>query len=104
MKHKVTCMDCGRTEIIEVERGKPPPNGWQYFGKLNVNTCQTSKYFLRPIDQKNICGKCEKIPNECYDPKVKPKYAEMWVCPNCGDTPPKLKADDGKHGSNRKKD
>ena len=83
MMHKVSCMDCGRTERIEVHYGQPIKSGWAYYGKLNINVCQTSKYFLKPKDQKNLLGECEKIPNRCYDPKVKPKYAELWSCPKC---------------------
>jgi len=83
MKHEVTCMDCGKTEHIEVYHGQPIKSGWVYYGKLNVNTCETSKYFLRPKDQTKIFENCERIPNNCYDPTVKPKYVEMWTCPQC---------------------
>lgn len=85
MKHKVTCMDCGKTEPIEIQKGLP--NGgseWGYYGKLNVNSCQTSKFLLK----QRVQGKLDfndmvKIDNPCYDPKVKPKYVEVWCCPQC---------------------
>jgi len=83
MKHKVTCMDCGKTERIIVFRGKRIKSGWAYYGKINVNACQTRKYFLRPRDQTKIFENLEKVPNSCYDPNVKPKNVEMWSCPQC---------------------
>ena len=83
MKHQVQCMDCGKTERIVVEHGKQIMSKWRFYGKLNINGCKTSKYFLRPIDQTNLLGSCEKMPNSCYDPAVKPKLVEMWTCPDC---------------------
>jgi hypothetical protein len=87
MKHKVTCMDCGKTAIIEVKRGKKIRSDWWYYRKININACQTSKYFLKIKDQSNpkwLLDKnnVEKVPNSCYDPKVKPKYVELWECPD----------------------
>lgn len=82
MKHKVTCMDCGKTERIIIQPSDKITK-WGYYGKINVNGCKTSKYFLKPKDQKNILGECEKIPNSCYDASVKPKYVELWSCPQC---------------------
>jgi len=76
-------MDCGKTERIIVEHGKRIMPEWYYYGKINVNGCKTSKYFLRPLDQTSFLGPVEKIPNDCYDPQVKPKYVEMWTCPEC---------------------
>jgi hypothetical protein len=84
MKHKVTCMDCGKVSRIEVEHGKKVESGWLYYGKLNINVCQTDKYFWRPKNpEKSFLGDLERVPNECYDPNVKPKYVELWVCPTC---------------------
>lgn len=86
MKHKVTCMDCGKIERVEVERGKKIKSGWWYYGKTNINACQTDKFFWKAIDPaKGICDRdnMEKVPNPCYDPKVKPKLVEMWTCPDC---------------------
>jgi hypothetical protein len=84
MKHKVVCVECGKTERIIVEKGKPVPDGWLYYGKLNVNVCQTDKFFYKPRDsEKGFLGKLEKVPNDCYDPNVKPKYVEFWVCKEC---------------------
>jgi len=76
-------MDCGKTERIEVHHGQHIDSDWAYYGKLNINGRQTSKYFLKPIDPDNLFGAVEKIPNSCYDPKVKPKNVEMWSCPQC---------------------
>ena len=86
MKHKVICMDCGKIECIEVERGKKVKSGWGYYGKINVNTCKTDKFFWKVKDpNKGFCDpeNMEKIPNPCYDPNVKPKNVEMWSCPTC---------------------
>jgi hypothetical protein len=82
MKHKVTCMDCGKTERIEVEHGKKIESNWKYFGTININSCQTDKYFYKqkhpekPFDIDDF----EKAPNSCYDPNIKPKFVEMWEC------------------------
>ena len=82
MKHKVTCMDCGKTERILIE-GKEIKSNWKYYGKINVNACQTDKFHFiiegSLLDSKNW----KKIPNRCYNPSVKPKLVEMWVCPGC---------------------
>lgn len=84
MKHKVTCMDCGKTERIEVERGKKIHSGWAYYGKIDINACQTSKYFYRIPEGKTLLDdEWIRVKNSCYDPKVKRKYVEMWSCPEC---------------------
>ena len=82
MKHKVTCMDCGKTERIIVEHGKKILCGWHYYGKLNINSCKTDKYFYTTNNFDNF-DKWKKVPNACYDPTVKRKMAEMWSCPVC---------------------
>ena len=81
MKHKVTCIDCGKTAVIEVERGKKIQSDWWYFNKLNINGCQTSKYFLKSRDPTKIMEDLVKVPNPCYNPEMKPKYVELWECP-----------------------
>lgn len=80
MMHKVTCMDCGETARIQVEKGKKIESDWWYFGKMNVNACQTDKFFWKSKTGK-IMEDLEKVMNPCYDPKVKPKYVELWECP-----------------------
>ena len=90
MKHKVVCAECGKTERIIIEKGKPMPDGWLYYGKLNVNACQTDKFFYKPKDpEKGFFGEFERVPNECYSPFVKPKYVELWVCKECDEVVPK---------------
>ena len=84
MKHKVTCMDCGKTERIEVGEGKSVL--WAYYGKININSCQTDKYYFRvntKVDGKLDFDNLEKVSNSCYNPEVKPKFVEMWSCPEC---------------------
>lgn len=80
MKHKVTCMDCGKTERIEVEHGKKIESNWKYFGKINLNSRQTEKYYYTSRNPEKPLDDLVKVPNECYDPKVKPKLVEMWEC------------------------
>ena len=85
MRHKVTCMDCGKTERIIIEY-KEIKSDWKYYGKINVNACKTDKFHWELKDQtKGFCDKdnWKKIPNLCYNPEVKPKMVEMWECPNC---------------------
>ena len=85
MKHKVTCMDCDKTERIEVEKGKKIMCGWAYYGKLDVNVCRTNKYFYKAPEGVDFCDfeKHVRVKNSCYNPSVKRKYVEMWVCPAC---------------------
>lgn len=83
MKHKVVCMDCGKTERITVEHKKKIESEWRFYGKINVNSCQTDKYFWTAKDQTKPLENMVKVPNSCYDPHVKPKFVELWVCPNC---------------------
>ena len=86
MKHKVTCMDCGKTDRIEVERGKKIHSDWRYWGKININSCQTDKFFWETKDPSKGFGDEDnwvKVPNSCYNPKIKPKYVEMWECLDC---------------------
>jgi ribosomal protein L37AE/L43A len=87
MKHKVTCMSCGKTEVIEIIDGRLKSEySWVYFGKINVNSCKTDKFHWRVKDvSKSLLDKhnLEKVPNPCYDSKVKPKMVEMWECPGC---------------------
>ena len=79
-------MDCVKTDRIEVERGKKIQSDWWYWGKININSCQTDKFFWGTKDpSKGFMDKDNlvKIPNSCYNPKIKPKYVEMWECPEC---------------------
>lgn len=85
MRHKVTCATCGKTERIVVEKDKKIESEWKYYGKMNINSCQTDKYFYRFVggdfgDNKNWV----KEKNKCFDPVVKPKYLEYWECPKHG--------------------
>jgi len=73
-------MDCGKTERIIVERGKKINSNWKYFGKINLNSCQTEKFYWQPKDKNKPLDDLVKVSNPCYDPKIKPKYVEMWEC------------------------
>jgi hypothetical protein len=85
MKHHVTCAICEKKAYITVGNGAEKKVGWLYFGKVNVNGCQTSKHFYKPKDRAKgfDVGNLEKVPNPCYDPNVKPKRVEYWECPKC---------------------
>lgn len=82
LKHKVTCATCGKRERIKIVNNKIPKD-WYYFGKLNANACQMSKYFLTPKDPKHPLDNLTKTPNSCYDPKAKRKLVEYWECKKC---------------------
>ena len=85
MMHRVTCMDCGKTERIEVEHHKKIESGWVYYGKLNLNSCKTDKVFYKIREGGTMLNLKDwiKVPNICYDPTVKPKNVELWECPEC---------------------
>jgi hypothetical protein len=78
-------MDCGKQVWIEVEKGKNIKSGWGYWGKLNIHSCETSKYFLTPRDPNKPTdfNDMVRVENKCYNPLVKPKYVELWSCPEC---------------------
>jgi len=81
--HKVTCATCGRTERIEIEpTGKIHSSNWRYFGKVNINGCQTSKNLYRLKEGKSLFNKDAwiKEKNPCYNPKVKRRMVEIWEC------------------------
>ena len=98
--HRVTCSTCGRTSRITVpksgykccEKGR---GTWHYFGKVNIATRVTSKWFY-PVDgvgglkdmlsgSKSKLAKIKqaRIKNPDYNPKAKPRYIEMWECNAC---------------------
>lgn len=85
MKHKVTCANCGKKSIIEVTAGKAPPKGWFYYGRINVNSFYTDKYLYEVKDIKNISfsDKFKKVENKNYNPKIKPKWIEIWEHERC---------------------
>jgi len=83
--HRVNCACCGKAERIEIKPEGAIPSGWKYFGRVNVNTCQTDKFFWKVpegVDWKDT-DKWKKVPNACYDPKAKKKLVEYWECPEC---------------------
>ncbi len=80
MKHHVTCAICGKQDYIVVGNGAENKVGWFFFGKININSIQTSKFFFR-FDQ-NL-ELTQKIRNEYYNSKAKKKLVEYWECPKC---------------------
>lgn len=78
----VRCAACGKRETIKIVNGRIPEN-WSYFGKVDVNACETSKYFLQPKNPEHPLDDLIKTPNPCYDPKARHKFAEYWKCREC---------------------
>lgn len=85
MKHKVTCMDCGKVEYVVVERGKKVESDWIFYGKVCLNPCTTDKFHFKIRDGGTMLNPKDwiKIVNPNYDSAVKRKIAEMWSCPQC---------------------
>ena len=78
---KVTCVQCGKIEWIDVSENIP--DEWRYYGEINVNSCKTDKYMWRMKDNAKSIFETERIKNSCYDPSVKPKWVELWFCKEC---------------------
>ena len=85
MKHKVTCAACGKTDRIEVEKGKKIESDWAYFDKININSWKTNKYYyaVNNIDDLMHNKKENRVINPKYNPKTKFKYVEYWECSGC---------------------
>ena len=81
MKHKVRCMDCGKEDKIEVIKGKQIPKNWYFYGRLNYNSLCTEKFVYKVINFNPF--RTEKIKNMSYNPEVKTKTMELWVCEKC---------------------
>jgi len=92
MRHKVSCLICGKKGIVEVTVGKKVKlKDWCYFGKLNINR-HTGKYLYKvEFDEetgKMLKGKdggmvFTRIPNLQYIKGSKKKYIEYWECQKC---------------------
>ncbi|MGA3020965.1 MAG: hypothetical protein ABSD68_03390 [Candidatus Micrarchaeales archaeon] len=81
MKYKVTCAVCGLSQTIEVFNGRKPLGNWFYFGRININSSATSKYYYELISWDPLITK--KISNSKYDRKAKAKYIEYWEHKRC---------------------
>jgi len=84
IKHNVKCATCGKKETLKIVN-REIPRGWGYFGKLDINACKTSKYFLEPKDQNHPFINLVKIPNPCYSPNARHVFVEYWECRGCMD-------------------
>ena len=92
MKHKVTCLVCGKKGIIDVTIGKKVKSKeFCYFGKLQINR-HVGKYHWRvEFDEKT--GKMLKdkdggtvltrMSNPQYIKGSKRKKIEYWECAKC---------------------
>ena len=85
MKHKVTCMDCGKKETLTFDPEGKNKQEWIYWGKINVASCKTDKYFWKQKNPKMGFERSNlvKVANPCFDASVKPKWVEMWECLEC---------------------
>jgi len=83
--HHVKCAECGKEGLVEIdELGHILTKGWYYFGKINVNECQTSKYVYEVPEGFTLdTKKWKRVRNPCYNPKVKRKFVEYWECEEC---------------------
>lgn len=74
----VTCVICGKKatgkkrELVIL--------GWSYLGRLDTNAYKREM----TVFQFNK-GILMEVPNPMYDPTVKKKIIDMWVCPRCKD-------------------
>jgi hypothetical protein len=84
MRHKVSCVVCGRRGVVEIndKTRKILDKKWLYYGKVNINSIKTSKYLYKVISFKPELI-TEKHANIHYDPNVKPKLIEYWECRKC---------------------
>lgn len=90
---KVQCLVCGKKGVVKIDKktGKILSNDFWYFGKINIMSMKTSKYFYEVLFDKNDkilrdksgFTKEKKILNKDYNPKAKPKYIEYWECKKC---------------------
>lgn len=87
-KFKRKCVVCGTECDVSIsDSGRIRSRLW-YYGKFNVNSMHTSRYFYEVKQdadghlRKNKKGDFmfKKVPNDKYDPKSKPKMVEYWEC------------------------
>lgn len=83
LNHKVCCSDCGKEALIEIQPNRKNKEGWIYWGKMNINTCKTDKYFYKIPEGEKGFENWVKVENPHYDPEAKRKIVEMWSCPGC---------------------
>lgn len=84
MRHKVSCLVCGRRGVVEItdKTSKILDRKWLYYGKVNINSIKTSKYVYEVIQcRPELITK--KQANTYYDPNAKPKLIEYWECRKC---------------------
>jgi hypothetical protein len=84
MRHKVSCVICGKKGIVNIDHKTRMIVGrdWYYYKKFNVNCEKTEKYLYRVISLKpKLITRKYKNPN--YDRTAKPKLVEHWECSKC---------------------
>lgn len=77
------CAVCGKHGSVIVEKGTGKfieKGGWDFWGKMLLNSEKTEPYFYR-WESGKINHK--KIPNSEYDPKVAKLYTDYFECPTC---------------------
>ena len=85
---KAQCMDCGRQGTVDIAMsGKIRSKDRWYWGKLNIASLKTSKYWYelqfdpktdKIREMKTGRLKTKRILNPHYDKRIKPKMVEMW--------------------------
>ncbi len=85
MKHKISCLVCGKEGIVEIDNETHRIIGrdWHYYGRINANySSKTDRYLYKVISWKPDFV-TEKVLNPNYDSRAKPKMAEYWECEKC---------------------
>lgn len=84
MRHKVSCVVCGKKGIVDVNNKTRKILGkdWYYYGKANVNCIKTDKYLYKVVSCKPDLV-TERFSNPNYDSNAKPKLVEHWECKKC---------------------
>jgi hypothetical protein len=85
------CSVCGKRGAIKITDKDKILSDWKYFGKININSDKTDKYYYRVVFNKkgniakNKDGSMKTIKhlNKEFDKKAKPKLFEYWECPTC---------------------
>lgn len=86
MIHTVTCAICGKRGKVHIrENGKIIGDAFWYWGKININSQRTDKFYYEcKFDKKgHFTEKFKKIVNKEYDTDAKPILMEYWECRKC---------------------
>jgi len=92
MLHIVTCMTCGKMELVEIEEGKILGD-WAYFGKMRLGIGQWGKSIMkvdsvtREVTRERCNPWWRELKFRLIDLKRliyrQYKDVELWECPEC---------------------